>query len=281
MPIGAQISTSGGLSTAVERARAIGAECMQVHLCAPQQWREPRHADDQIASFRAQVAEAGIGPNFAHAIYLINLASPDPALRERSTGAFRACLSWAARSGLAGVVVHIGSSKGQPVDEGERSIVAALRSLLAENPAPRILLENSAGAGNTVGARFSQIGGLIAALDRDPRLGVCLDTAHAFASGYDLRDGLATDAMLDEIDRTIGLDRIAIVHANDSRAGLGSARDRHQNIGRGELGEATFERLLHHPALANLPWVLEVPGLEGKGPDQENIALLRQLAGRS
>jgi deoxyribonuclease IV len=281
MPIGAHVSTSGGLSTAIGRAQAIGAECMQVFLCAPQQWRLPRHEDEQIASFRQLVGEAGLGPNFAHAVYLINLASADPAIREKSVASLSACVEWADRCGLDGVVVHVGSSKGQPLEEAERNVASALEEILGRGGDVAVLLENSAGAGNTLGARFEQLGRLIDRVGRPDRLGLCLDTAHTFASGYDLRleDGL-TQA-LDEVDAHVGLERLKVIHANDSKSALASALDRHENIGQGQIGEDGFERMLQHAALAGLPWVLEVPGTDKQGPDLANVHALKRLAGRS
>lgn len=281
MPIGAHVSTAGGLSTCIGRAQALGAECIQVFLCAPQRWQHPRHADDEVEAFGRLAREAGIGPNFAHAAYLINLASDDAVVRERSVEHLAACLGWADRIGLDGVVIHVGSGKGQPVADAEALVACGLEQLLARRPRTCVLLENSAGSGDTLGARFEQIGALFDRLDRDARLGLCLDTAHTFASGYDLRTSDGIERAVDEIERTIGLDRLRLIHANDSKAGLGSAVDRHANIGEGQLGEDAFARLLGHPALADLPWVLEVPGYEKKGPDVANVRALMRLAGRA
>ena len=280
MPIGAHVSTSGGLPLAVPRAVTMGAECMQIFLASPQRWDNPRHTDQQVADFTLQVRAVGIGPNFAHARYLINLASPDPSIRRRSIDALSTCATWAERCDLVGVVVHIGSARSQPMDEAEQHILDALREVLDGGRIGQILLENSAGSGNTLGARFREIGSLLDSLDRDPRLGLCLDTAHAFASGYDLRvdDGLAE--ALRDIERYVGLDRLRIIHANDSKARLGSAVDRHENIGLGLIGDQAFVRMLSHPALADLPWVLEVPGFDNKGPDAPNVRALKRLAGR-
>jgi deoxyribonuclease-4 len=280
MPIGAHVSTSGGLPLAVPRAVTMGAECMQIFVASPQRWDNPRHTDQQVADFTLQVRAVGIGPNFAHARYLINLASPDPSIRRRSIDALSTCATWAERCDLEGVVVHIGSARSQPMDEAEQHILDALREVLDGGRIGQILLENSAGSGNTLGARFREIGSLLDSLDRDPRLGLCLDTAHAFASGYDLRvdDGLAE--ALRDIERYVGLDRLRIIHANDSKARLGSAVDRHENIGRGLLGDQAFVRMLTHPTLADLPWVLEVPGFDNKGPDAPNVRALKRLAGR-
>lgn len=280
MLLGAHVSTAGGLSTAVGRAQALGAECTQIFLSSPQRWQLPRHTDDQVASFTRLMAEAGIGPNFAHATYLINLAAADPGIRQRSIENLSSLASWADRVGLAGVVVHVGSGLGQPVAEAEAQVAAALEVVLANDTHSAIVLENSAGSGDTLGARLTQIGELIDRLGRDSRLGLCLDTAHTFASGYDLRveDGVAR--AVDEIEERVGLNRLLLIHANDSKVDLGSGVDRHENLGHGLLGEAAFKMLLVHPAFRDVPWVLEVPGYDKKGPDLQSVLDLKRLAGR-
>jgi deoxyribonuclease-4 len=280
MSIGAHVSTAGGLSTCVGRAQALGAECMQIFLCAPQRWQEPRHTDEQVHEFGRLVAEAGIGPNFAHATYLINLASEEPLLRQRSIQSLSVCAAWADRVGLSGVVVHVGSGRGQPIEDAEVQVATALEQVLADGTTSAILLENSAGSGELLGSRFAQIGGLVDRLGRDRRLGLCLDTAHTFASGYDLRVDDGIQRALDEISRHLGIERLRLIHANDSKVGLGSAVDRHENIGRGMLGEEAFQRMLADPTLGALPWVLEVPGYDDKGPDLQNVLDLKRLAGR-
>ncbi len=281
MPIGAHVRSSGGLSTAVARAQSIGAECVQVFLNAPQRWLAPRHASDEVERFVAAAQEAGIGPNFVHAIYLINLASADPTIREKSVAALAACAGWAGRCALDGAVVHVGSGKGQPLEEAERNVISALEEVLAAGGTAPVLLENSAGSGNTLGSKFEQIALLMDGIGRPERIGMCLDTAHAFASGYDLRTQDGLEAALEDLDRTVGLGRLRVIHANDSKAAFGSAVDRHENIGKGHLGEEAFERMLQHPVLAHLPWILEVPGYENEGPDLENVDTLKRLAGRS
>jgi deoxyribonuclease IV len=280
MPIGAHVSTAGGLSTSVGRAQALGAECMQIFLCAPQRWQEPKHTDEQVHEFRRLVGEAGIGPNFAHATYLVNLAAVDEPLRTRSIANLSACAAWSDRAGLTGIVVHVGSGRGQPAEEAERQAASALAEVLGNGPTGAILLENSAGSGDTLGSRFEQIGALFDRLGRDKRLGLCLDTAHTFASGYDLRIDEGIQRTLDEIDRHMGLERLQLIHANDSKVGLGSAVDRHENIGKGLLGDEAFQRMLANAVLGPLPWVLEVPGYDDKGPDLQNVLDLKRLAGR-
>jgi deoxyribonuclease-4 len=281
MPIGAHVSTAGGLSTCIGRAQELGAECMQIFLSTPHRWQLPKHTDEQVDEFCRLVAETDIGPNFAHAPYLLNLASADPALRQRSIDNISAGMVWAERTGLAGLVVHVGSGLGQPVEEAEVQVAEALREVLVSSSTTMVLLENSAGSGNTLGARFEQIGAVFDRLGRDKRLGLCLDTAHTFASGYDLRDKDGIARAVDEIERSMGLDRLRLIHANDSKVGLGSAVDRHENIGQGLLGEEAFKLMLAHPALRSLPWVLEVPGYEDKGPDKPNVDALKRLAGRT
>lgn len=280
MPLGAHVSTAGGLSTCVGRAQEMGAECMQIFLSAPQRWQLPKHTDEQVETFGQLVGDAGIGPNFAHANYLVNLASGDPLIRQRSIDNLSAYAAWADRVGLAGIVVHVGSGMGQPVAEAEVQVLGALEAVLQGGSSSALLLENSAGSGQTLGSRFEQIGALFDRLGRDPRLGLCVDTAHTFASGYDLRTGDGLEQAVDEVERFIGLERLRLIHANDSKVGLGSAVDRHENIGQGLIGEEAFIRMLAHAALRDVPWVLEVPGYDKKGPDAQNLRELKRLANR-
>jgi deoxyribonuclease IV len=280
MPLGAHVSTAGGLSTCVGRAQAIGAECMQIFLSTPHRWQLPNHTDEQVAAYQLQVADARIAPNFAHAAYLINLATNDPVMRQRSIDNLSAVAGWADRVGVAGVVVHVGSGRGQTIAEAEVQVASALEEVLRNDTTSAILLENSAGSGELLGSRFEQIGSLVKRLGGDSRLGLCLDTAHTFASGYDLRVDDGIQRSVDEVEQFIGLDRLRLVHANDSKVGLGSAVDRHENIGKGMLGEDAFIKMLAHPALKDRPWVLEVPGYDDKGPDAQNVLDLKRLANR-
>lgn len=279
MLVGAHVSSSGGLSSVVERARSIGAECVQVHLSAPQQWRLPNHPDLEVQRFCELSAQHGLGPNFAHAPYLINLASAEEPIAARSLDSLAAALTWAGRCNLAGVVVHLGSARGGPVEEAEARVARGLQRALALVPDVPLLLENSAGSGDCLGARFEQVGRLIRLAGGDARLQVCLDTAHAWGAGYDLRAAEGPRRLLEEVDTHVGVARLSLVHANDSRVALGSAVDRHENVGAGQIGEEGFARLAAEPALARLPWILEVPGFARQGPDAENVSALRRLAG--
>lgn len=277
--IGAHVT--GGIKGGVARARAIGAESLQVFLGSPQTWRAPTLPTDEIEAFRAQVALAGLGPVFVHAIYLINLAAEKPDIHQKSVASLVNQVSGAARIGAAGLIVHPGSAGSAPYEEALARVAAGLETALteAQGDAP-ILLEVCAGQGHTLGCTFQQLADMIDAVGRPPRLAVCWDTCHLFAAGYDIATADGFERTLDEMDRALGLDRLAAIHANDSKFPLGSGRDRHENIGRGHIGEAAFARLVSHPALAEIPFLLEVPGLDGNGPDAENVATLRRLASR-
>ncbi len=277
MRLGAHVSTAGGLSTCVARGQDMGVECMQIFLSPPQRWQHPKHTDEQVDEYTRLVGEAGIGPNFAHASYLVNLATGDPVMREKSIDNLSACAQWADRIGLEGVVVHVGSGKGQPVADAEQLVASALQEVLARGTRSMILVENSAGSGDFLGSRFEQIGQILKRARNDARLGLCMDTAHTFASGYDLREEAGIQRAVDEISQYIGLDRLRLIHANDSKVDLNSAVDRHENIGKGKLGNEAFVKLLSHPSLKEVAWVLEVPGFDDKGPDKPNLDQLKSL----
>ena len=284
MKIGAHVSTAGGLATAFDRAEAIGAECIQIFESAPQQWGTAKLTDEQVAAFRARMAESGIAPVFIHGKYLMNLASADDKIFRTSVSTLRSSLNIAGRIGARGVIFHTGSHKGLGLDAVFEQICDACVRVLAETPQETLLIfENTAGGGDTIGSKFHDLGEVLRRIG-DPRARVCIDTCHAFAAGYDLstKDGVA--ATLDELEREIGVGNVAAVHCNDSKTQLGAARDLHANIGEGYIGEAGFEVLLAHEALRDVPFVLEVPGykLDGaaKGPDRPNIDRLKAIRAR-
>ena len=280
MRIGAHVSGSGGLLRTIERAVEIGAECAQIFVGAPQRWAGASYSDQEVADFRALAASHDVGPNVVHALYLVNLASLDLELRERSVQALITQMAWCDRLEALGLVVHVGSSKGASSRaESISAVVSGIERVLAATKQAMFLVENTAGMGESIGSDFADIGQIIQQLGGDQRVGVCLDTAHTFEAGHDIstRDGL--DSVLDSFDRLVGLDRLQALHANDSKTAFGSKVDRHENIGRGHLGEDAFGYVMTHPALQDQPFFLEVPGLAGKGPDSENIDVLRRLAG--
>ena len=281
MPIlGAHVDSSGGLHLAFERAAAMGAAAIQVHPTPPNYWGSPKLEDDRVERFRAAADAAGRPPFYFHAAYLINLAGDDATLRQRSESTLAGYLAAADRLGISGVIFHTGSHKGAGFEQLLPQITEHLQRVLerADPASARLLIENNAGMGGCVGARFEELRAMMDAVG-DPRIGVCFDTCHAFASGYDERTPGAARATLDEWERVVGLEKLEVVHCNDSQTGLGSNRDRHANIGQGEIGEEGFRALLHDPRLRDVPFILEVPGFDGKGPDAANLEILRRLAG--
>jgi deoxyribonuclease IV len=258
----------------------MGADAIQIHPTPPGFWGSPKLDEDRISAFKEAAAKHGNPPFYFHAVYLINLAGDDPTLRQRSESTLAGYLKAADDLGVDGVIFHTGSHKGAGFEARLPSITEHLKRVLqkADPKSAKLLIENNAGLGGSVGARFEEIKQMLDALGGDPRVSVCFDTCHAFASGYDERTPSDVKKTLDELDRVIGMSRIEVIHCNDSVTGLGSNRDRHANIGDGQIGEEGFRALLHERRLAKLPFILEVPGAGG-GPDAEQVAVLRRLSG--
>ena len=257
----------------------MGADAIQVHPTPPHYWGSPKLDDERVERFRAAAEAAGNPPFYFHAVYLINLAGDDPLLRQRSESTLAGYLAAADRLGIGGVIFHTGSHKGVGFEEALPTITNHLKRVMdrADPARARLLIENNAGMGGCVGARFEEIRLMMDAV-RDPRISACFDTCHAFASGYDERTPEAASATLDEWERVVGLEKLEVIHCNDSQTRLGSNRDRHANVGLGEIGEAGFRALLHDPRLQRVPFILEVPGFDGRGPDAANMEILRRLA---
>ncbi|MGC8474507.1 MAG: deoxyribonuclease IV [Candidatus Dormibacteria bacterium] len=280
MHIGAHVSTRGGILTAFDRARELGAEAVQIHPTPPQTWRH-LHLETEVAQeFRLRLASSGLADRFFfHAVYLINLGTPRPELLASSEASLVHYLQLAGELGVAGVIFHPGSHLGQGFESVLDQIGSTMRRALEAAPGEaRLLVENSAGAGANLGATLPEIRRMLEAVD-SPRVGLCLDTAHAFTSGWQLTTEEGLTAALAEFEAEIGWDRLWAVHANDSKAPFGSNRDRHENIGEGEIGSEAFARMLAVPRLRRPPWILEVPGEERQGPDRVNVERLRRLAG--
>jgi len=280
--LGAHVSCSGGIHTAIDRIEAIGGESVQLFTQSPRMWRPTRHDPANLERFRARRDELGIPAHavVCHALYLVNLASPNDELYEKSVTALATTMDVACAIEAGGVVFHVGSHQGAGFEAGLERAVPALRAVLERcSDTTWLLMENSAGAGGTIGRSIDELATLFAALDRHPRLGVCLDTCHLWVSGYDVADASVLDSLLDEVDASFGLDRLRVLHVNDAQAPLGSNRDRHANIGDGLIGER-LDVFLGHPRLQGLPAVLEVPGPENKGPDEGELAKLRALHAR-
>jgi deoxyribonuclease IV len=278
--IGAHVSSSGGIDSAIERAVAIGAESVQVFTQSPRTWRPTNHDPASFERFRERRAEAGIGGAVCHALYLCNLAAPDDGVYERSVAALRNTMEVACGIGADGVVFHVGSHLGSGFEHGLERVLPAMEHVLELcSDETWLLMENSAGAGGTIGRSVEELAILYERLDRHPRLGVCLDSCHLFVSGVDVTDPAALDACLDEVDASLGLDRLRALHVNDSAAPLGSNRDRHANILEGVLGEK-LGVFLGNPRLQGLPAVLEVAGPENRGPDANEVRKAKELHAR-
>ncbi len=285
MKIGAHVSTTGGVTTGFDRALEIGAECLQIFESAPQQWGTARFDDETIEAFRARHAESGLDPLFIHGKYLMNLASADDKIFRTSASTLRSSLRIANRIGAVGVIFHTGSHKGLGLDAVFEQICNACTNVLEEVPGDELLIfENSAGAGDTIGSKFHDLGEIIRRVD-SPRVKVCIDTCHAFAAGYDLSNAAGVEATIKGLDKEIGVKNVAAMHCNDSKAALGAGRDLHENIGEGNIGEAGFEALLARKELQHVPLILEVPGYKiggtGKGPDKPNIDRLKEIRARA
>jgi deoxyribonuclease IV len=281
MYIGAHLSSAGGLDKAVDRAEAVGAESLQVFTQSPRTWRPTNHDPASFDRFRERRAEVGLAGVFCHALYLCNFAAPDDAVYEKSVAALTNTMQVACAIGADGVVVHVGSHLGSGFEAGLERVVPAMEQVLDLcSDETWLLMENSAGAGGTIGRSIGELATLHERLGRHPRLGVCLDSCHLYVSGVDVTDPVALDALLDELDSSIGLDRLRALHVNDSEAPLGSNRDRHANILEGLLAER-LGVFLGNPRLQGLPAVLEVAGPNKKGPDENEIRKAKELHARA
>jgi deoxyribonuclease-4 len=277
---GAHMSSSGGIDTAIDRIQAIGGDCVQVFTQSPRMWRPTDHKPEAIERFREKRRNAGIGGVVCHALYLCNLAAPNDEIYEKSIRTMRSTVDAACAIGADGVIFHVGSHLGAGFEVGLERTCAALAQILERcQDDTWLLMENSAGAGGTIGRSLEELAVLLERLDHHPRLGVCLDSCHLYVSGYDVTDRGAVDSLVAELDEHIGLDRLRALHVNDSAAELGSNRDRHANIGEGLMGE-NLGAFLAHPAFQHLSAYLEVPGENKAGPNANEIQKLRDLHAR-
>jgi deoxyribonuclease-4 len=281
MYIGAHLSAAGGLDKAVDRAEAVGAESLQVFTQSPRTWRPTNHDPASFDRFRERRAEVGLAGVLCHALYLCNFAAPDDDVYEKSVAALRNTMQVARAIGADGVVFHVGSHLGSGFEAGLERVVPAMEQVLdLASDETWLLMENSAGTGGTIGRSIEELATLHERLGRHPLLGVCLDSCHLYASGIDVTDPATLDAMLDELDSSIGLERLRALHVNDSEAPLGSNRDRHANILEGLLDER-LGVFLGNPRLQGLPAVLEVAGPDKKGPDEHEIRKAKELHARA
>jgi deoxyribonuclease-4 len=271
---------SGGVKKALDNAIEMGADAVQLFVQSPRTWRFPNHDPIDLQAFRSKRQEAGI-PALVHALYLVNLAAPDDAIYSKSVDTMCSTVDAACAIEADGVIFHVGSHLGAGFETGLERVVPALEQVLDRcNERTWLLVENSAGAGGTIGRSIDELVAIVDALGRHERLGVCLDSCHLFVSGVDVTDPVVMSALLADVDARIGLDRLRALHANDAKAPLGSNRDRHDNIGEGLIGEG-LGVFLAQAAVQHLPVVLEVPGADGKGPNADEIRKLRELHARA
>ncbi|MGD1098652.1 MAG: deoxyribonuclease IV, partial [Bryobacteraceae bacterium] len=277
--IGIHTSIAGDISGSLDIAHGLGANALQIFSSSPRMWGggSSRISEAEAARFRERRRELGLGPLVIHGNYLINLASPNPVLRTQSVQAFHQEIVRAVALGADYLVAHPGSRQGSAGDLALAAIAQGIKQAVRglKLGELQILLENTAGQGSSLGSRFEELKAILDACPELP-LGVCIDTAHLFAAGWDIRTAEGLEKALRDIDRTVGLDRVGVVHVNDSKTPLGSRVDRHEHIGKGKIGLEGFRRVLNHPLLATCSFILETP-IDKPGDDKRNVAAMWRL----
>ena len=276
MIVGMHFSIAGRLYNAVERAQELGCNALQMFAQNPRAWRAKPLPPEEVATFRSLVAKYEIEEVIVHTPYLVNLASRQAGLRRLSRDAVERSLSRADLIGARFVVTHIGSARGQSRQEAIETVARSLKEILSRSHQARLLLENTAGAGQTIGDRFEEIARIIEASGVGDRLLLCFDTAHAYAAGYDVATAEGLEATLQQIDRHLGIERLKVVHTNDTKVLLGSHVDRHYHIGLGRIGREGFRRIVNHTRLRHLPFILETP-VDDRCDDRCNLRTIRSL----
>ena len=277
MKIGAHVSIAGNLLNAVAKAKDIGASCIQIFSSPPQSWTGPKFSEETLSNFRDALRKESISPVFVHALYLINLASDNSFLRKSSITALKEDLNFASAIGARGVIFHLGSHPLGWSGLKREELMDSFKRVLENIPeSVSLLIENVAGGGTKLGSTFAQLGEMKNDVN-DPRLGFCIDTAHTFESGYDMRTKENVDDMVDLLHQTVGMENVLTIHCNDSKTDLGSHNDRHENIGEGKIGIEGFRTLVNHRLMKDKPFILETPGFDSKGPDAKNVEILKSL----
>ncbi len=284
MRLGCHVSIAGGIEQSISRAKALEINTMQIFSKNSRTWQEKIYTNSEIIEFQRKLQKSNLSPIFIHASYLINLASPDEEIYTKSIAAFREELK---RGGDLLVnlsqpylIIHPGAHRGAGEEFGLNRIIEALRNVLKQSSylklSTMVLLENTSGMGSGLGHSFSQLKYIMEQIDYPDKVGVCFDTCHAFAAGYNLAEEQGIEETIAQFDREIGLDKLKAIHLNDSKYGLGSKRDRHTHIGEGFIGTNGFRLLINHPQLKDLPFILETPKKNDKD-DRRNIELVRSL----
>ncbi|HWM64600.1 MAG TPA: deoxyribonuclease IV [Solirubrobacterales bacterium] len=277
MLVGAHVSTSGGLSKAIERGTELGCESIQIFNQSPRMWRPTKYGPDDFAAFREAMDDSPVEAVAIHAVYLINCATKDRELRVKSLASLTHALRTGDGIGAAGVVLHPGAQKGEAHGPSMKRAAKVIAAALKDSESCPLLLEQTAGHKGLLGRNFDETAELIELAGGGERLGLCLDSCHLFVQGYDVTDPEHLSAIVDEADAKVGLDRLRCLHVNDAAAPLGSCRDRHANVGTGEMGKKGLAAFLSEPRFEGLPATLETPGPNKKGPDKKEVQLAKQL----
>jgi deoxyribonuclease-4 len=277
MLIGAHVSTAGGLANAIERGEERGCESIQIFNQSPRMWRPTNYGEEDFAAFKEAMADSPIEAVIIHAVYLINCATKDKELRKKSLNSLAHALRIGDGIGAAGVVLHPGAQKGEPHGPSMKRASKVIKAALDQTDSCRLLLEQTAGHKGLLGRDFDETAALIEGAGGGKRLGLCLDSCHLFVQGYDVTDRESLGAIVDEADEKVGLDRLGALHVNDAAVPLGSSRDRHANIGKGEMGTQGLKWFLSEPRFEELPATLETPGPEKKGSDRKEVTAAKSL----
>lgn len=280
MLIGAHVSNAGGLPNAIERGLERECDAIQIFNQSPRQWKPTAYTDEDFAAFKQARNGTRIESVIIHAVYLINCASEEKELRDKSLTALTHALHVADKIGADGVVLHAGSAKAGDVGKAIARAGTVIKAALDETHQSHLHLENTAGTGGTLGRSFAELSELLSASGGGKRLGICLDSCHLLASGYDVRDAKAVTETLKAFDEEVGLDRLQSLHVNDSKTPLGSNRDRHTALGEGEIGATGCAAFLSDPAFDGLPTVFEGPGMSGKNVEVDDVRKMRELRER-
>src|SRR3954447_20134437 len=277
MLIGAHVSTAGGLDKAIERGTERGCESIQIFHQSPRMWRPTRYGEEDFAACREAMEPSPVEAVVIHAVYLINCATKDKELRKKSLASLTHALRIGDAIGAAGVVLHPGAQKGEALGPSIKRAAKVIAAALKDSDSCPLLLEQTAGHNGLLGRDFDQTSELIELAGSGKRLGLCLDSCHLFVQGYDITDEASLSAVLDEADAKVGLERLRCVHVNDAAVPLGSCRDRHANVGKGEMGKQGLATFLSEPRFEGLPATLETPGPNKKGPDKREVTAAKRL----
>jgi deoxyribonuclease-4 len=277
MLIGAHVSTAGGLANSIARGSERGCESIQIFNQSPRMWRPTRFGEEDYAAFKEAMEPSPIQAVVIHAVYLINCATKDAEMRRKSLASLTHALRVGDGIGAAAVVLHPGAQKGEPLGPSIKRAAKVIAAALKDSDSCPLLLEQTAGHKGLLGRDFDQTAELIERAGGGRRLGLCLDSCHLFVQGYDITDAERLSAVLDEADEKVGLERLGCVHVNDAAAPLGSCRDRHANVGKGEMGRQGLAPFLSEPRFEGLPAPLETPGPRKKGPDKKEVQAARRL----